>query len=151
MAVQMEAEMCAIREMPIVSLLSTVPASGVRGAGFRVTLKCQGCKAHGSCGKPESQVAPVQLTRERTTLLDCWRLLREKIEDGHEKCVAAVAAAQAEADAQASATGAHPDECNAMIQLAAATKRAEIMIANKASLEAEQTKDDAEQEVGRLR
>jgi hypothetical protein len=71
--VQMQQEMRAIEEMVFVTKLSFVPAHQDKTQGFRATLSCVLCRWYDRCGKGQEQ--EVQLSRERTTLLDCLQEL----------------------------------------------------------------------------
>ncbi len=132
----MQHEMRAIEELVFVTKLSFVPAHKDKAQGFRATLSCALCRWYDSCGKGPEQA--VQLSRERTTLLTCFR------------CAQAVAK-KAAADAASPAT-VDPDTPNvlqAMMKLEQAKARAKT--ANKLALEAEKERDDAEKAVEELK
>jgi len=99
---------------------------------------------HSGCGK--AQEAPVLLTHSRTTLLACLEELRNRIEQKNGvRCVTAAEALESAQTPKAVSTPAQQDIFKAMMEIEAAKKRA--VIANKASLEAEQEKDAAEKEL----
>ena len=93
------------------------------------------------------QESPICISIQRPSLLACLKELHTRLQEKHlEKCINAVQALKEEdAAAQAAPTAAQQDVFKTMLQLDAAKKRA--VIANKASLEAEQEKDAAEKAV----
>ena len=59
----------SIRALPIMTTLSFVRAVKDKAPGFRVSVIYYGCREYVSCENP--QEVPIQLSRERTTMLAC--------------------------------------------------------------------------------
>jgi len=137
--------------MPAVSRLSQTHNGHMfsrKPTGFDATLKCYVTthtgKQHGGCGK--AQEAPVLLMHSHTTLLACLEELRNQIEQKHSvKCVTAAEALESAQTPKAVSTPAQQNIFKAMMEIEAVKKCA--VIANKASLEAEQEKDAAKKEL----
>jgi len=137
----------AIQAMPAVSRLSQTHNGHMfsrKPTGFKANLKCYSSRQDGGCGK--QQEPSVLLSQKRLTLLACLEELRNRIEQKHGvKCATAAEAWESAQTPKAVSTPAQQDIFKAMMEIEAAKKRA--VIANKASLEAEQEKDAAEKEL----
>jgi len=81
---QIDAEVCAIEALSVVSLLSQL-TRGIPGClkptGFQAISKCSTSHPHVSCGK--AQEAHVLLTQSRTALLACVQEVLNGIEQRH--------------------------------------------------------------------
>jgi len=133
----------AIQAMPAVSRLSQTHNGHMfsrKPTGFKANLKCYSSRQDGGCGK--QQEPSVLLSQKRLTLLACLEELRNRIEQKHGvKCATAAEAWESAQTPKAVSTPAQQDIFKAMMEIEAAKKRA--VIANKASLEAQQETDSA--------
>eukprot|EP00966_Prymnesium_polylepis_P055631 1286640-Prymnesium_polylepis.2 len=154
----MDEEVLLIEALPVVRSLMQLGAVASKGGGFQASLWCHaGRETEGSCGK--KQEPPVHMSQSRTTLLDCLRELRGRLETRHANCIPAAEQAQQASRSAASSssagcgagcdcTQAGVDRFQAMMRMESTRKRASE--ANVLALAAEKAREAAELEVAVL-